>query len=341
MKCGEIKILLGKFGDFMNYFNDKSVFITGASGLIGSWLVKDLLDKKAQITCLIRDYVPNSMFFSEGLDKKVNIARAELEDLYSIERIINEYEPEIVIHLGAQTIVGIANNSPMGTFNSNIKGTLNLLEACRLHDKTVKSVVVASSDKAYGEQKQLPYTEESPLLATNPYDVSKSCTDMLARSYALTYNLPITISRCGNFFGGGDLNFSRIVPGTVKNAYFGKNPIIRSNGKYIRDYIYVKDAVNAYLTLAEKTQTLSLRGEAFNFSNEVQLTVLELTNKILHLMNKENLKPIIKNEAKNEILNQHLSSKKAKKILDWESKWKIEDGLKETIDWYINYFKNR
>ncbi|MFA5049575.1 MAG: GDP-mannose 4,6-dehydratase [Candidatus Micrarchaeia archaeon] len=324
-----------------NYFDDKSVFITGASGLIGSWLVKDLLNKKAQITCLVRDFVPNSMFFSEGLDKKVNIVRAELEDLYSIERVINEYQPEIVIHLGAQTIVGIANNSPIGTFNSNIKGTWNLLEACRLHDKTVKSIVIASSDKAYGEQKQLPYTEESPLLATNPYDVSKSCADMLAKSYALTYNLPITISRCGNFFGGGDLNFSRIVPGTIKSAYFEKNPTIRSNGKYVRDYIYVKDAVNAYLTLAEKTQTLSINGEAFNFSNEIQLTVLELTAKILHIMDKGNLKPIIKNEAKNEILNQHLSSKKAKKILGWESKWKIEDGLKETIGWYINYFKNR
>ena len=179
-----------------HYFNGKRVFITGASGFIGSWLVKSLLGKGANLTCLNRDLVPDSMFFSEGLNNKVNIAMGDLSDFSTVERVINEYEPEVVIHLGAQTIVGTANNSPIGTFNSNILGTWNLLEACRLHDKTVKSIIVASSDKAYGDQEKLPYTEESPLNAKNPYDVSKACADILSRSYGLTYGLPISISRC-------------------------------------------------------------------------------------------------------------------------------------------------
>lgn len=324
-----------------NYFNDKTVLITGATGFIGSWLVKELLSKEAKIVCLIRDIVPDSIFFSDSLDKKVIIARGELEELLDIERTINEYEPSVIIHLGAQTIVRTANNSPLGTFNSNVKGTWNLLEACRLHDKTIESIVVASSDKAYGDQEKLPYTEDSPLNATNPYDLSKACADMLSKSYGITYNLPVSISRCGNFFGGGDLNFSRIVPGTIKSAYFGKNPVIRSDGMYVRDYIYVKDAVDAYMCLAEKTKSLKLKGDSFNFSNEVQLTVIELTNKILELMNKSSLKPEILNEAKNEIKNQHLSAEKAGKVLGWKSKWTVENGLKETIKWYEDYFNKK
>lgn len=323
----------------MEYLNKKNIFITGSSGFIGSWLVKSLLDKGAKITCLNRDLVPDSMFFSEGLNLKVNVAMGDLSDYSSVERVINEYEPEVVIHLGAQTIVGIANNSPIGTFKSNILGTWNLLEACRLHDKQVESIVVASSDKAYGDQEKLPYTEESPLNAKNPYDVSKACADMLSRSYGSTYGLPISISRCGNFFGGGDLNFSRLVPSTIKSAYENKNPTIRSDGSPVRDYIYVKDAVSAYEILSEKTEEKKFHGEAFNFSNEIQLTVLELTNKILKLMSKENLKPEIKNEAKNEIEKQHLSSKKAREVLGWKSKWGIDKGLEETINWYVDYFK--
>lgn len=323
------------------YFSEKKVFLTGASGFIGSWLVKDLLNKGAKIICLNRDLVPDSMFFSEGLDKKVTIAMGDLKDYSTVERVVNEYEPECVIHLGAQAIVGIANNSPLGTFESNIQGTWNLLEACRLHDKTIKSLVVASSDKAYGDQDKLPYTEESPLNATNPYDVSKACEDMISRSYGLTYGLPITISRCGNFFGGGDLNFSRIVPSTIKSAYENKNPVLRSDGTCIRDYIYVLDAVSAYEFLAEKTEEKKFNGEAFNFSNEVQLTVLELVEKILDLLDKKDLKPKLGKPVKNEIKNQHLSSKKAREVLGWKSSWTIEDGLKETIDWYIDYFNKK
>ena len=321
-----------------NYFNGKKVFITGASGFIGSWLTKSMLEKNADVTCLLRDSDPNSMFFTEGMDRKVSIVRSCLEDFRSLERAINEYEPEVVVHLGAQAIVGIANNSPIGTFDSNIAGTWNLLEACRLHRRAVKSVVVASSDKAYGEQKVLPYTEESPLLATNPYDVSKACADMLARSYAKTYDMPITISRCGNFFGGGDMNFSRLVPGTIRSAYNNESPVIRSDGRYIRDYIYVKDAVSAYETLAEKTESGKFNGEAFNFSNEVKYSVLELTGIMLKKMGKQKLKPTIKNEAPNEITAQHLSARKAKEMLGWKHAWGIEDGLDETIKWYAEYF---
>jgi CDP-glucose 4,6-dehydratase len=321
-----------------NYFMDKKIFITGASGLVGSWLVKEMLNSNCDITCLIRDSVPGSMFFSEGLDKKVTIARGELESLRDVERAINEYEPEAVIHLGAQAIVGTANNSPVGTFNSNIAGTWNVLEACRLHDKTVKSIVIASSDKAYGEQERLPYTEDSPLNAANPYDASKACADILARAYGKTYSLPIGISRCGNFFGGGDMNFSRIVPATIKNTLANKPTAIRSDGSYVRDYIYVKDAVGAYMLLAKKTEEMKFHGDAFNFSNEIQLTVLEMVNRIMKLMGKS-IKPVIKNEAAGEIKKQHLSAKKARELLGWKSEWGIDRGLSETIGWYTEYFR--
>ncbi|MCL6089072.1 MAG: GDP-mannose 4,6-dehydratase [Candidatus Marsarchaeota archaeon] len=322
-----------------DFYSDRRVLITGATGLVGGWLVKSLLAQGAELTCLVRDSAPHSIFRSERLDAKVNVVHAKLEDYFEVERTINEYESEVVIHLGAQAIVGTANRSPMGTFNSNIKGTWNVLEACRAHEKQLQSVVVASSDKAYGEQKTLPYTEDSPLHGENPYDCSKSCADLIAQCYGKTYGLPVSISRCGNFFGGGDLNFNRIVPGTIKSALEGKAPVLRSDGTYVRDYIYVKDAVSAYEFLAKKTAEKKFRGEAFNFSNESKLSVMELTKLILRRMGKESLKPIIKNEAKHEIHDQHLSAKKAREQLGWKSMWSIEKGLDETIAWYKEYFK--
>lgn len=324
-----------------DFFTNKRILVTGGTGFVGSWLVKSLVEKNANVTCLVRDFVPESMFFSDKTDSKVNIVHAELEDFFALERVLNEYEIETVIHLGAQTIVGLANNSPLGTFNSNIMGTWNVLEACRLHDKTVRSIVVASSDKAYGEQERLPYTEDSPLQGRNPYDVSKSCADLIAQSYGKTYGLPVSISRCGNFFGGGDLNFSRLVPGTIRSLYFGKNPAIRSDGSYIRDYIYVEDAVSSYETLTEKTELNNFHGEAFNFSNEVQLTVLQMVEKIIDRMGKKELKPVIKKEVKGEIRNQHLSARKAREVLGWKSEWEIDNGLDETIKWYVSYFNKK
>jgi len=253
---------------------------------------------------------------------------------------LNEYEIDTVFHLGAQTIVSIANKNPMSTFAANINGSWNLLEACRSID-SVSRIVVASSDKAYGMHEVLPYTEKFPLLGSHPYDVSKACADLIARAYHITYGLPVCVTRCGNFFGGGDLNFNRIVPGTIKSVIYGRRPIIRSDGTYIRDYIYIMDAVEAYLLLAEKMDDKSIHGEAFNFSNEIQMTVLDITKLILKLMGRSELRPEILNTVKAEIKHQYLCAEKAKAILGWKSRYKIEEGLKETIKWYQEFFKQR
>jgi CDP-glucose 4,6-dehydratase len=267
------------------------------------------------------------------------VAKGELEDRNSIERVISEYQPSTVFHLGAQTIVQTANYSPLHTFRANIEGTWNLLEACRTHGKSVEQLVVASSDKAYGDQAVLPYTEQTPLQGKHPYDVSKSCVDLISQSYAATYGMPVVISRCGNFFGGGDLNFNRIVPGTIQSLCKNEAPVIRTDGKYVRDYIYVKDAVSAYIALAEKYKQ-SLAGEAFNFSNETQMTTLEMVRLISRLM-KKGIAPKIQNSASGEIRDQHLSAKKAREVLGWKAAYGIEDGLKETIAWYESYFAKR
>jgi len=263
--------------------------------------------------------------------------RGCIEDYFILERILNEYEIDTVFHLAAQTIVGIANRNPISTFETNIKGSWNILEACR-RNHLVKRIIIASSDKAYGAHKVLPYCEETPLRGSHPYDVSKSCTDLIASTYYNTYRLPVCITRCGNFYGGGDLNFNRVVPGTIRSVIFNERPVIRSDGTFIRDYFYILDAVNAYLSLAQKMDELNIHGEAFNFSNEIQLTVLELVKKILKVMDKEDIEPVILNEASGEIIHQYLSATKAKTILGWEPKYTIEQGLKETVDWYIKFF---
>lgn len=319
---------------------NSKVLVTGATGLVGSALVRRLLGRKPEkLVCLVRDFVPNSLFFMDGLDRKVTIAKGDLTDFFTIERVINEYEIDSIVHLGAQAIVPIANCSPLSTFDSNIKGTWNVLEAARLHDKKVRVVIVASSDKAYGDQKTLPYTEDMPLQGRHPYDVSKSCADLLAQAYAKTYGLNTVISRCGNFFGPGDFNFNRIVPGTILSALRGERPVIRSNGKLTRDYIYAEDAAGAYETLVDKSTDLKISGEAFNFSNESQLTVLGLVERILKACGRGDLKPIVKNEPVKEIEHQHLSAAKARKVLGWRSEYTIDEGLKETVNWYRKYFK--
>jgi CDP-glucose 4,6-dehydratase len=318
------------------FWKDRSVFVTGGSGLLGSWLCSSLVEKGAKLTCLVRDWVPRSILLKEDILKKINVVRGNVEDFYTLERTLNEYEVETVFHLAAQTIVETANRNPRSTFETNIKGTWNLFEACR-RVSTVSEIVLASSDKAYGEQKELPYNESTPLQGDHPYDVSKSCADLIANAYYRTYDLPVCITRCGNFYGGGDLNFNRIVPGTIRSLINNKQPIIRSDGSYIRDYFYIKDAVNAYTHLAQKMNELKIRGEAFNFSNELQVTVLELVNKIISIMGKERIKPKILGTAKNEIPHQYLSAKKAKSVLGWEPKYTLEEGLKETVDWYRKF----
>lgn len=320
-----------------DFWRDRPVFVTGATGLVGGWLIKRLVAAGADVVCMVRDWVPQSELVRSGELEKVKVVRAELKDQLETERVLGEYEIDTVIHLAAQTIVGVANRNPISTFESNIAGTWSLLEACR-RTPLVKQIVIASSDKAYGSQEKLPYTEETPLNGEHPYDVSKSCADLIAKSYATVYDLPLVITRCGNFYGGGDLNWNRIVPGTIRSVLRGKQPEIRSDGTYIRDYFYVEDGAAAYMMLAEKLAAdRSLIGEAFNFSNEIQATVLDLTKLILELMNSD-LEPVIKNEAENEIKHQYLSAAKAKNVLGWEPIFTLDAGLERTINWYKEFF---
>lgn len=316
---------------------NKNVLVTGCTGLLGSWLTYELVELRANVTGLVRDHVPHSQLYRDDLMNKINLVAGDLENYYDIERALNEYEIETVFHLGAQTIVPIANNNPLSTFESNIKGTWTLLEACR-RNKRVKKIIIASSDKAYGEQEKLPYTEDMPLAGNHPYDVSKSCADLIAQMYYHQYGLSVCITRCGNLFGSGDLNFNRLIPGTIRSVFYGERPVIRSDGSFVRDYFYVRDAVDAYIMLAEKMDKEEVIGHAFNFGNDTPMTVLEITNKILSLMKREDLKPLILNEAKGEILKQYLSSEKARKMIGWSPKHAIEEGLKETIRSYADYF---
>jgi CDP-glucose 4,6-dehydratase len=250
-----------------------------------------------------------------------------------LERALGEYEIDTVMHLAAQTIVTIANRNPISTFEANIGGTWALLEACR-RSPAVKQIIVASSDKAYGDHEMLPYDEQTPLQGRHPYDVSKSCADLITQSYATTYRLPVAITRCGNFYGGGDLNWNRIVPGTIRSIVRGQSPVIRSDGQYIRDYFYVEDGAAAYMLLAERLAVNpELIGHAFNFSNEVQVTVLDLVNRILDLMQSD-LAPDVRNEAVNEIRHQYLSAHKARQVLGWQPLFTLEAGLRRSIAWY-------
>ncbi len=320
------------------FWLDRPTFVTGGTGLVGSWLVKRLVEVGADVVCLVRDWVPQSEMMRTGLVEQVKVVRGDIRDRDILERALGEFEIDTVIHLAAQTIVTIANRNPISTFESNIAGTWNLMEACR-RSPSVKQIVIASSDKAYGDQEQLPYDENTPLQGQHPYDVSKSCADLIAHTYAVTYGLPVAITRCGNFYGGGDLNWNRIIPGTIRSILRGQSPAIRSDGSYVRDYFYVEDGAAAYMLLAERLAAQpKLRGEAFNFSNELQVTVLELVQRILALMNSD-LKPEVRNEASNEIQHQYLSSAKARQILGWSPLFTLEQGLDLTIQWYQDFFR--
>ena len=319
------------------FWQDRSVFVTGATGLVGSWLVRRLLGLGAEVVCLVRDWVPQSELVRARLMDQVKIVRGDVRDQGLLERILGEYEIRSVFHLAAQTTVGVANRNPISTLDVNIRGTWALLEACR-RSPTVKQIVMASSDKAYGDQTVLPYTESAPLQGQHPYDVSKSCADLLGQMYAKTYSLPVCITRCGNFYGGGDLNWNRIVPGTIRSVLRREHPVIRSDGHYIRDYFYVEDGAAAYTLLAEQLAARpELRGEAFNFSNELRISVLELVKKILDMMG-SGLEPDVRNEASNEIKCQYLDASKATELLNWSPSFTLEQGLQATIQWYKEYF---
>lgn len=322
--------------DANRFWLDRRTFVTGAAGLLGAWLVRRLVADGADVVCLVRDWVPQSELVRSRLIERVTTVRGDVRDQALLERILGEYEIDTVFHLAAQTIVAIANRNPVSTFETNIAGTWAVLEACR-RSPTVKQIVIASSDKAYGEHETLPYDETAPLQGQHPYDVSKSCADLLAQAYATTYDLPVVISRCGNLYGGGDLNWNRIVPGTIRSVLRGQRPVIRSDGNYVRDYFYVEDAAEAYILLAERlADNRDLSGQAFNFSNEAQVTVLEIAELILSVSGSD-LQPDIRDEASNEIRRQYLSAAKARCILGWEPLFPLRDGLSRTISWYKDF----
>jgi CDP-glucose 4,6-dehydratase len=319
-----------------DFWRDRPTLVTGATGLVGSCLVKRLVAQRADVVCLVRDSVPRSEFWRAGVADRVTVVHGDVRDQVLLERALGEYEIDTVIHLAAQTIVPIANRNPVSTFESNVGGTWALLEACR-RSPAVRQIVLASSDKAYGEHDVLPYAEDAPLEGRHPYDVSKSCADLIGQSYALSFELPVAITRCGNFYGAGDLNWTRIVPGTIRSIVRGQRPVIRSDGTHVRDYFYVEDGAAAYMLLAEKLAAdPALRGEAFNFSNELQITVSELVATILEMMG-SSLEPDIRNEARREIRHQYLSAVKARRMLGWKPLFTLDEGLMRTIEWYREY----
>lgn len=322
--------------DVSTFWRDRPTFVTGGTGLVGGWLTQRLVEEGASVVCLVRDWVPRSTLLAGDLASKVTIVRGDVRDQAALERVLGEYEIDTVLHLAAQTIVPIANRNPVSTFESNIAGTWSLLEGCR-RSPAVKQVVYASSDKAYGECDNLPYDETTPLRGSHPYDVSKSCGDLIAQSYATSYGLPVAITRCGNFYGGGDLNWNRIVPGTIRSAFRGERPVIRSDGTLIRDYFYVEDGAAAYMLLAERLAgDATLRGSAFNFSNELQLTVRDIVERILSLMGTA-LDFEVRDEAINEIPHQYLSARRAREQLGWHPLFSLDDGLKRTVEWYRKF----
>lgn len=322
------------------FWHARRTLVTGATGLLGAAVVERLLEFGAEVTCLIRDGVPRSRLVGEGLLARVNTVHGALEDAPLLERAVHEYEIDTVLHLAAQTIVGTAKQSPLATFEANVRGTWNVLEACRARP-AIERVIVASSDKAYGEHPHLPYTEDLPPLGRFPYDVSKSCADLIAMSYYHTYGTPTAITRCGNLYGPGDLNFNRLVPGTIRSALAGQPPVIRSDGSFVRDYFYVRDAVEAYLRLAEAMPAEETVGQAFNFGTETPLSVLELVERILTVMNRAELRPTVLNQASHEIPRQFLDCAKARRILAWQPAFSLDQGLRETIAWYTAHWGGR
>jgi CDP-glucose 4,6-dehydratase len=328
---GEVEVSDTKF------WTGRTVLVTGATGLIGSWLVKELHSRGARVVAFVLDADPHSELVRSGDLARCHVVNGDLADFAALERAVNLHETDTVFHLGAQTLVEVAHRYPLATFEANLRGTYNLLEACRIHAGIVKRVVVASSDKAYGTRADLPYREDMPLAGNHPYEVSKTCTDLLAQTYGHTYGLPVTIARFGNVYGGGDLNWSRIVPETVRAILRGQRPVLRSDGTFIRDYVYVKDVAGAYLRMAECMDRPDVRGEGFNFSGEKPTSVLELVHAIRKLMGREDIEPEIRNTARGEIKDQYLSAAKARERLGWTPSWSLEAGLRETIDWYRAY----
>jgi CDP-glucose 4,6-dehydratase len=318
----------------------RRVLVTGATGVVGAWLVKELLSRGAYVVAFVLDHDPQSELYRSGDIRHVNVVDGALEDFGAVARAITAHEIGAVFHLGAQAIVSVAHRAPLATLESNVRGTYNVLEACRAHRDLVERVVIASSDKAYGTQPVLPYTEDMPLVGRHPYEVSKTCADLIAQAYHHTYGVPIGIARCGNVYGGGDLNWTRIVPGTIRSLLRGDRPVIRSDGTCVRDYIYVKDAARAYIRLAECLHDPDVVGTAFNFSSESPITVMDIVTAILRQMGREGITPEIRNAAVGEIHSQYLSAARAHRVLNWYAEFDLEHGLKETVAWYQHHFQD-
>jgi len=316
-------------------WQDRAVLVTGGTGFAGGWLVRRLLEQEAHVVCVVRDWTPMSMLLQSDAPRAATIASGDVRDQAFLERTLGDYEIEVVFHLAAQTIVTIANRNPVETFDSNIRGTWSLLEACRRSPR-VEAVVVASSDKAYGEQPSLPYREDTPLNPTNPYDVSKASADLIARSYAATWEVPVAVTRAGNFFGGGDLNWSRLVPGTIRSVLRGRAPVIRTDGTPLRDYVYVEDAVDAYLLLAERLASGGARGRAVNISYQQPLSVREVVAAIIEAAGVD-LQPVIQDGASHEIQDQFLDATFAREELGWSPRYDFARGLDRSIDWYRSF----
>jgi CDP-glucose 4,6-dehydratase len=319
-----------------SFWKDRRVFVSGCDGFIGSWLTAGLVSAGADVIGLLRDKVPHSQLVRSGTVDQITVVVGDMTDYALLERTLAEYEIDTVFHLAAQTQVQIANRVPLSTFETNIKGTWVLMEAAR-RNPTVRRIVVASSDKAYGAQEALPYTEDSPLQGRHPYDVSKSCADLISQAYANTYDMPIVVTRFANLYGGGDLNWSRIVPGTIRSALQGNPPIIRSDGTFRRDYLFAGDAVGAYMLLAERMQEPEVSGQVFNFGLDQPIEAIMMVRMIIDLTGRPDLEPIILNQAQNEIPDQYLSSEKAHRILGWKPQHNIEEGLLKSIEWYQEY----
>ena len=316
------------------YWSGKRVLVTGASGMVGSWLTQWLAGSGAYTVAFIADTDSQSELVRSGTINEVHVANGRLERYDDIERAINNHEVDSIFHLGAQPIVGAADRAPRHTFESNIQGTWNLLDACRVLSPLVKRIVVASSDKAYGTQPVLPYTEDMSMNGDHPYEVSKSCTDLISTTYARTYGTPVTIARCGNIYGGGDLNWNRIVPGTFRSLLRGEQPVLRSDGTFVRDYLHVDDIVSAYLTLGEQTDNPEFAGQGFNFSDESPITVMEIYKAICEAAGRKDTEPQILNAASSEIKDQYLDSTKAHNVLGWRASVPLSAGLSKSYNWY-------
>ena len=319
--------------------NMQRALVTGATGLLGSHLVKELLKRNVEVVALVQDTDPRSVFALESLEKKASIVNGCLENSSDMERAIGIEGVDTVFHLGAQALVEEGVRSPMLTFESNVRGTYVLLDTCHRHSKTVKRIICASSDKAYGSSPNLPYTEDMPLRGEHPYDVSKSCMDLICQSYVHTYELPLCILRCGNIYGSGDVHWSRLIPGTIRSVLRGQQPEIRSDGTFTRDYLFVEDVVEGYLKVADEMGRDEVRGQAFNLGPNEPTSVIDVVRTILPLMNANGLGERILNRASKEIRNQYLSSEKAEKLLKWTPRHSLKEGLKKTIPWYEELLK--